>query len=246
MHPNLLLQIYHKQLTYFMKKSHDLRAKDLKLVSYVANKYRGDPNYIISMLDKIQEGNLRFLQQKDNYDPELNHEFSTFIVWAIRSGVLDVMKTIDTVRIPPHQKEELLKSYKKSYSGIYKSLFVSTHAQTNKDSKGKPDFRPKDDEYLKSRYNNPEETTATNAVNNLVNNELLTKLPKLEKQAIKLRFNLVQYTSKKNHNRKLLPYERIGAIMKISHQSARILCLKALKNLKRYSIELQIEKDAYL
>ncbi len=229
MHPNLLLQIYYKQLTYFIRKSHDLRVKDLKLVPYVANKYAANPTYIVSQLDKIQEGNLHFLQHKDGYKPELNNEFSTYIVWHIRSGVLDIIKTVDTVRIPSRPKKKLLKQYRKGYDSQRKKLIISSN-----------------DEYLESNYKSPEEDTMTNTINNLINNKLLKRLPKLQKQAIKLRFNMAKYTAKKNRNTELLPYVKIGAIMKTTHQTARELCFKALKNMKRYSIKLQIEKDAYL
>lgn len=233
MHPNLLLKLYHKQLTYFMKNSSDAYMNDLKLVPYVANRYSTDPTYVVSDLDKIQEGNLRFLQYKDVYKPELNNEFSTYIVWAIRSGVLDIIKTAETVRIPPRERKKLIKSYKKQFFGPDKRLIASTQVNDK-------------EEFLESNYKNPDEETMTNTINNLINNKLLKRLPKLQKRAIKLRFNIANYTTKKNHNTELLPYKKIGTIMKLAHQYTRTLCHKALKNMKRYSLELQIEKDAYL
>ena len=66
MHHNLSLKLYHEQLTYFMKKSLDTRMNDLKLVPYVANRYQADPTYVVSQLDKIQEGNLHFPLTSNN------------------------------------------------------------------------------------------------------------------------------------------------------------------------------------
>lgn len=244
MHPNLLLKLYHRQLTRFMKNSSDAHMNDLKLVPYVANKYAADPTYIISQLDKIQEGNLRFLHYKDEYKPELNNEFSTYIVWPIRSGILDVIKTSTTIKIPPRVREKLLKSYGKQFGGE-KRIIISSNLSENKKLNYKNQVNSQD-EFLESNYKSPEEDTMTNTINNLINNKLLKRLPKLQKQAIKLRFNIAKYTAKRNRNTELLPYEKIGAIMRTTHQTARELCFKALKNMKRYSIELQIEKDAYL
>lgn len=80
-----------------------LVTSNLRLVAYVANRYR---ELGVSLQDLIQEGNIGLIRAIDKFDHRLGYRFSTYAVWWIRQAMLKAIHQQGrTVRIPTHMWE---------------------------------------------------------------------------------------------------------------------------------------------
>ena len=81
----------------------ELITRNLRLVVSVAKNYTGRG---LSLLDRIQEGNIGLMKAIDKFDYKKGFKFSTYATWWIRQGatraLIDQTKTI---RVPVHMME---------------------------------------------------------------------------------------------------------------------------------------------
>lgn len=90
---------------------------NLRLVIWVAKKYGH-----LSLLDRIQEGNIGLMRAADRFDPRIGAKFSTYAVWWIRQGITRaVADTGRTIRIPVHVHERLRKIERARLQALYES-----------------------------------------------------------------------------------------------------------------------------
>lgn len=78
---------------------------NLRLVLYVARKYRG---FGVDMMDLIQEGNMGLMHAVEKYDPEKGYMFSTYAIWWIRQYIARAVASQGRViRLPQYKIEEI-------------------------------------------------------------------------------------------------------------------------------------------
>lgn len=78
---------------------------NLRLVVYLANRYRGRG---VPIEDLIQEGNIGLIRAIDRFDHRLGFRFSTYAAWWIRQGILRAIgQQGRLIHIPVHMLERL-------------------------------------------------------------------------------------------------------------------------------------------
>ena len=79
---------------------HLLMQSNLRLVVYLAKRYRGSG---MNILDLIQEGNIGLLRAVEKFDHRRGAKFSTYAAWWIRQAIgRAVARQARTIRIPEH------------------------------------------------------------------------------------------------------------------------------------------------
>jgi RNA polymerase sigma factor (sigma-70 family) len=83
-------------------KAHMLRA-NLRLVIYVAKRYRNDD---VPFLDLIQEGNIGLMRALEKFEPSRGLKFVTYAHWWVRQAIgRAIVEQCRTVRLPSHVVE---------------------------------------------------------------------------------------------------------------------------------------------
>lgn len=83
-----------------------LAKSNLRLVTYIAKRYRG---LGMTFLDLIQEGNVGLMRAVDKFDPDRGAKFSTFAFDWIRQAITRALPEQGrTIRVPIHANEELI------------------------------------------------------------------------------------------------------------------------------------------
>ncbi len=78
---------------------------NLRLVLYVARKYRG---FGVELMDLVQEGNLGLMHAVEKYDPAKGYMFSTYAIWWIRQYIARALASQGRViRLPQYKVEEI-------------------------------------------------------------------------------------------------------------------------------------------
>ncbi|WIG93318.1 sigma-70 family RNA polymerase sigma factor [Myxococcus sp. SDU36] len=95
-----------------LAKAHNARQRlieaNLKLVIFIAKKYGG-----LSLMDRIQEGNLGLIKAIERFDYRRGARLSTYATWWIRQSISRA--TADTsrlIRLPVHRLDQLRKALK--------------------------------------------------------------------------------------------------------------------------------------
>lgn len=77
---------------------------NLRLVMYVARKYKG---LDLDIMDLIQEGNLGLMHAVEKFDPSLG-SFSTYAIWWIRQAITrSIVEQTRMIRVPQHKMEKM-------------------------------------------------------------------------------------------------------------------------------------------
>lgn len=90
-----------------LRARHEFIERNLRLVIFVAGKYRdrGMP-----MEDLIQEGNLGLIRATDKFDPGRGNRFSSYAVWWIREAISKALADKGrAVRLPVHVVDKIYK-----------------------------------------------------------------------------------------------------------------------------------------
>ncbi|MGB4101269.1 MAG: sigma-70 family RNA polymerase sigma factor [Alphaproteobacteria bacterium] len=98
-----------KQINSCLAKAQNAKRKlveaNLRLVIWTAKRYAG-----LSLMDRIQEGNIGLMRAADRFNPGIGTKFSTYAIWWIRQGISRAIADMGrTIRVPVHANETLRK-----------------------------------------------------------------------------------------------------------------------------------------
>ena len=228
-----------------MRAKHQLIEANLRLVIFVAKRYKG---LGMSMMDIIQEGNLGLIHAVEKFDYRKGYRFSTYAIWWIRQAITRALaEQARTIRVPLYKQEEikrlvrvrqrlrkeregeptvedLAEQMEVSVKQVIE-LLTTTQEPLSLDTRrwvSEDDQLPLSDLLEDDPVYSPERVVISQTLEKQIQ-ELLNSLTTRERQVIELRFGL---DGRREHS-----LSEVGRKLGLSHEAVRQVESRALKKL---------------
>jgi RNA polymerase primary sigma factor len=228
-----------------MQAKHQLIEANLRLVIFVAKRYKG---LGMSMMDIIQEGNLGLIHAVEKFDYRKGYRFSTYAIWWIRQAITRALaEQARTIRVPLYKQEEIKRLVRvrqrlrkelegeptlEDLAGQMEvsvkqviELLTTTQEPLSLDTRrwvSQDDQLPLSDLLEDDPAYSPERVVISQTLEKQIQ-ELLNSLTTRERQVIELRYGL---DGRREHS-----LSEVGRKLGLSHEAVRQVESRALKKL---------------